>query len=102
MEQVCLNLILNAADAMPEGGGLTIATAQPTAALVTLTFADTGVGMTAEQQARLFEPFLTTKARGTGLGLAIVHKIIVEAHRGRITVASTPGAGTTFRIDLPL
>ena len=102
LEQVCLNLILNATDAMPEGGRLTIATARQPDSSITLTFTDTGVGMTVEQQARLFEPFLTTKARGTGLGLAIVHKIIVEAHRGRIAVTSAPGQGTMFRIELPL
>ena len=102
LEQVCLNLILNAADAMTEGGVLTIATGHQSTAAVTLTFTDTGVGITAEQQARLFEPFLTTKARGTGLGLAIVHKIVVEAHNGRITVTSAPGQGTTLRIELPV
>ena len=102
LEQACLNLILNAADAMPAGGVLTITTARPAVAFVTLSFSDNGVGMTPEQQARLFEPFLTTKAHGTGLGLAIVHKIIVEAHRGRIHVTSAPGQGTTFRIELPL
>ena len=102
LEQVCLNLILNAADAMTEGGVLTITTSHQSTAVVTLTFTDTGVGMTAEQQARLFEPFLTTKARGTGLGLAIVHKIVVEAHNGRIAVTSAPGQGTTLRIELPV
>ena len=102
LEQVCLNLILNAADAMAAGGVLTIVTTRPTPSSVALSFTDNGAGMTAEQQARLFEPFLTTKAHGTGLGLAIVHKIIVEAHRGHITVTSTLGHGTTFRIELPL
>ena len=101
LEQACLNLILNATDAMPEGGILTIATARQKDR-IQLTFTDTGVGMPAEQQARLFEPFLTTKAHGTGLGLAIVHKIIVDAHRGQIAVTSAPGQGTTFRIALPL
>ena len=102
LEQACLNLILNAADAMAKGGVLTITTARQAPASVALTFTDTGVGMTAAQQARLFEPFLTTKASGTGLGLAIVHKIIVEAHRGRIHVTSAPGQGTTFQIELPV
>lgn len=101
LEQACLNLILNAAEAMPEGGTLTIATL-PAAGEVQLLFRDTGVGMTAEQQARLFEPFLTTKEQGTGLGLAIVHKIIVESHRGQIKVESAPRHGTTFGIRLPL
>jgi len=101
LEQACLNLILNAADAMPEGGALTIATNRHAAGIL-LTFTDTGMGMTAEQQARLFEPFLTTKVRGTGLGLAIVHRIIVDAHRGHIHVISAPGKGTSMRIELPL
>ena len=100
LEQVCLNLILNAAEAMPQGGTLTIATGQQDNA-VTVTFRDTGVGIPAERQAHLFEPFLTTKPQGTGLGLAIVQKII-EAHRGRIEVASAPGQGTTFRLLLPV
>ena len=101
LEQACLNLILNAADAMPEGGALTIATNRHAAGIL-LTFTDTGMGMTAEQQARLFEPFLTTKVRGTGLGLAIVHRIIVDAHRGHIHVISAPGKGTSMQIELPV
>jgi signal transduction histidine kinase len=67
-----------------------------------VSFTDTGNGMTAEQRDRLFEPFLTTKRTGTGLGLAIVHKIIVDAHRGKIEVDSAPTKGTTFRILLPV
>jgi signal transduction histidine kinase len=101
IEQACLNLILNATEAMPDGGTLTIRSAAESGG-VELSFRDTGVGMTAEQQAKLFEPFLTTKSRGTGLGLAIVHKIIADAHQGRIEVESAPGRGTTFRLWLPL
>lgn len=100
MEQACLNLILNAVDAMPRGGTLTVATGLHPSSFIILTFQDTGAGMTAEQRTKLFEPFLTTKAKGTGLGLAIVKKT-VEAHRGRIEVASQPGHGTTFRLLLP-
>ena len=103
MEQACLNLILNAAEAMPGGGTLTVTSAishQPSA--ISLSFADTGVGMSTEKQKHLFEPFLTTKTHGTGLGLAIVHKIVVDAHRGRIEVESVPKQGTTFRIYLPV
>lgn len=101
IEQACLNLILNAAEAMPDGGTLKIRTGM-SADRILLSFDDTGVGMSEDQRARLFEPFLTTKARGTGLGLAIVHKIIVEAHRGRIEVESVAGKGTVFRLYLPL
>jgi signal transduction histidine kinase len=101
IEQAALNLILNAADAMPEGGTLTVTSAlsaQPSA--VSLAFADTGSGISPEKREQLFAPFLTTKARGTGLGLAIVQKI-VEAHNGQIEVTSAPGKGTTFCILLP-
>ncbi len=100
IEQACLNLILNAVEAMPRGGTLTITTAPHPPGHVLLTLQDTGVGMSAEQRDKLFQPFLTTKTHGTGLGLAIVQKII-EAHRGQIEVESAPGRGTTFRITLP-
>ena len=102
IEQACLNLILNAADAMPHGGTLAVSSAlllEPSR-LVALVFSDTGTGMAREQQKRVFEPFLTTKARGTGLGLAIVQKI-VEAHRGKLEVKSAPNKGTTVRLLLP-
>jgi signal transduction histidine kinase len=102
IEQACLNLILNAAEAMPGGGTLTIATELNSPAFMLLRFTDTGTGMTREQQERLFEPFLTTKTHGTGLGLAIVHKIVVDSHRGRIEVESAPSRGTTFRVLLPV
>lgn len=100
IEQVLLNLILNAAQAMPGSGTLTIATArEPGHVLVTV--ADTGPGIPAERRDRLFEPFLTTKPSGTGIGLAIVRKI-VETHRGRVEVRSRAGKGTQFRISLPV
>ncbi|MGD0017311.1 MAG: GAF domain-containing protein [Verrucomicrobiia bacterium] len=115
IEQVCLNLILNAAAAMPDGGRLIVATAfqrsspsgkftrtpPGSSGRVLLTFQDTGIGISPETQKNLFAPFLTTKARGTGLGLAIVHKI-VESHGGAIEVESAPKKGTTFRILLPV
>jgi signal transduction histidine kinase len=101
VEQACLNLILNAAEAMPGGGKLTIATSLRDDAWVVLSFTDTGVGISPKRQADLFQPFLTTKPEGTGLGLAIVQKIM-EAHRGRIEVESVPGQGTTFRLVLPV
>jgi len=102
IEQACLNLILNAADAMPNGGKLIVSSAirRGPSTTVVLSFTDTGLGMAPEKQKQIFEPFLTTKEHGTGLGLAIVQKI-VEAHRGKIEVDSKPKKGTTFRILLP-
>ena len=109
LEQAFLNLILNAAEAMPEGGVLTIAarpmrpprgSTQPTRLAVE--FCDTGSGMSAEQRQRAFTSVLsTTKVRGTGLGLAIVARV-VELHRGQIKIKSRPGHGTTVSIILPL
>lgn len=101
MEQACLNLLLNAAEAMPAGGTLTVsATLDTRHATLCLSFRDTGPGLSPEKQAQLFKPFLTTKSRGTGLGLAIVQKIM-DAHHGRVEVTSAPGRGTTFRLILP-
>jgi two-component system, cell cycle sensor histidine kinase and response regulator CckA len=117
IEQIVMNLALNARDAMPGGGTLTIATpgeplADPAAASVSshprrattrVTVADTGEGIDPGIRERMYEPFVTTKGRGkgAGLGLAVVHAI-VEQLGGTIDVASTPGLGTTFTIDLPI
>lgn len=100
LKQVFLNLVLNAIDAMPEGGTLTIRTAL-SYDTVAIEFSDTGIGMSEETQARLFEPFFTTKSHGSGLGLSISYGII-EAHNGQITATSALGQGTTFSIILPV
>ncbi len=102
LEQAFLNLILNAAEAMPEGGSLTIKTSALQTGQVAVAFKDTGGGMSAEQQQRAFKTVLaTTKAKGTGIGLAIVGRII-ETHHGQIRILSRPGRGTTMRITLPV
>jgi signal transduction histidine kinase len=100
LKQVLLNLSLNALEAMPGGGTLRLAASAARQAL-TITVSDTGTGIAPEMRGRLFEPYVTSKARGVGLGLAIARRI-VEAHGGRITAESEPGQGTRFRIALPL
>ena len=101
LEQVFLNVLVNAWHAMPEGGTLTIAATVTTGQTVRLSFSDTGVGMSAEVLARAFEPFYSTKGeRGTGLGLAIC-KQIIDSHQGTMHLESTPGAGTTVILELP-
>ncbi len=116
IEQVIVNLIVNARDAMPDGGTITLRTANveldadgiadwpgcEPGDYVLLSIQDTGAGMTEEVQARIFEPFFTTKERGcgTGLGLAIIVGIVRQGH-GRIVVSSTVGRGSTFTVYLP-
>jgi PAS domain S-box-containing protein len=101
IEQIILNLAINARDAMPAGGRLTIDTAGTTGSL-TLRMADTGTGMSEEVQTHIFEPFFTTKGegKGTGLGLATVYGIVKQSG-GEITVASRINEGTVFTIVLP-
>lgn len=100
LKQVFLNLILNAAEAMPDGGQLTI-TACHDAGKLYVEFADTGSGLSPAVQARLFDPFFTTKKDGSGLGLAVSHEIIAN-HEGTLTVHSVPGKGATFLVMLPI
>ena len=101
LQQVFLNLILNARDAMPDGGTLRISASVHEDSLV-VDFADTGEGIPSEYIAKIYDPFFTTKevGRGTGLGLAVSYGIIQE-HSGRIFVESEPGHGTCFRVKLP-
>ena len=102
VQQALLNIVLNAKDAMPEGGHIAISLTADDAT-ATLTVCDDGPGMSEETQRRIFEPFYTTKplGSGTGLGMAITYGI-VQGHHGDITVESKPGKGTTFKITLPL
>jgi signal transduction histidine kinase len=109
IQQVLLNLLINARQAMPHGGRVLIRLAHdPDSEMVDLTVRDTGVGIAAEKLPRIFDPFFTTKSGpdetgrgGTGLGLASCRRII-ESHRGRIRVESSPGKGTAFTIRLPV
>jgi signal transduction histidine kinase len=117
LQQVLLNLVLNARDAMPEGGSIIIQTARmfknadgPAPSgwgaepVVALSITDTGFGMDANTQKRAFEPFFTTKddGQGTGLGLSLVYGIVQRQFRGSISVESRPGMGTTVTVYIPL
>jgi signal transduction histidine kinase len=108
LEQAFLNLILNATQAMPQGGDLSLRTAlreEPDAEggqrFIVATVADTGVGIPPAIREKIFSPFYTTRTQGTGLGLSITRKI-VEQGGGSISVASEPGAGTTFTVRIPV
>jgi nitrogen fixation/metabolism regulation signal transduction histidine kinase len=102
LRRVSENLVLNAIDAMPQGGTLTfrtMTTAEDRFAVFEL--ADTGAGLTPEECERLFTPYYTTKQHGTGLGLAIAQSVISD-HHGSISVSSRKDAGTTFHVELPV
>jgi two-component system sensor histidine kinase HydH len=100
MSQVVLNLLLNALDAMKDGGMLTVRVSRNEDGGIQIQFIDSGAGIDPKDQPHIFEPYFSTKKSGTGLGLAIVHNI-VKAHRGDILVDSRPGGGTTVKITLP-
>jgi signal transduction histidine kinase len=99
LRQVVLNLVLNAVQAMPDGGDLCINCAGLAPDRVALRITDTGTGINPIDRPRLFDPFFTTRPDGTGLGLAIAHNIVL-AHGGAIDVESEAGKGTTFTIIL--
>ena len=99
LRRVVENLVLNAIDAMPEGGKLTFRTSVNHRSAV-LEISDTGAGLTPEECARLFTPYYTTRQHGTGLGLAIAQSVVSD-HHGKISVRSAKNHGTTFRVELP-
>lgn len=102
MRQVSWNLLLNAVQAMPEGGTIEVRLVnRPQEKMVEAVLSDTGYGMSKEVLDKVFEPFWTTKSQGTGLGLPIVHRII-EGHNGLIDIESREGKGTTIKINLPV
>jgi signal transduction histidine kinase len=101
LRQVLLNLISNAYEALPDGGGTVSITTQRVGDRMQISVVDNGTGMDERTKGRVFEPFFTRKARGIGLGLAVT-KRIVDSHQGTISVESTPGEGATFTIELPL
>jgi signal transduction histidine kinase len=106
LQQVFLNLFLNARDAMPGGGRLQVGTVCN--GHVSVAIADSGMGISPEHMQKIYDPFFTTKSapkegqrRGTGLGLAVTYGIIQE-HAGKIVVESKVGSGTTFHLEFPL
>jgi len=102
LQQVFLNLFMNARDAMPAGGMLEVRTLSQNGS-VEVEVTDTGSGIPTEHLSRIFDPFFTTKSsgRGTGLGLSVSYGIIKE-HAGKVEVRSTPGKGTSFRLEFPV
>jgi two-component system NtrC family sensor kinase len=102
MKQVFINLLINACEAMEEGGILTISSDHSVGEnTVTVTLRDTGVGIEAKNLAKIFDPFFSTKEKGTGLGLSVVNGIVTR-HNGNVGIESSPGNGTSIRITLPI
>jgi PAS domain S-box-containing protein len=102
IEQVMKNIVINAVQAMPDGGVLTVASRYHIMLeAAEVTFGDTGAGIPIDKQEKIWTPFFTTKTKGTGLGLAIARRI-VESHGGRLTLRSAPGDGSAFSIHLPI
>ncbi len=100
LREMIVNLLLNAVDAMPEGGRIVIKS-RPAGKLVEMSLSDTGVGMSEAIRPRIFDPFFTTTSHRSGLGLAVVRGIL-DRHRGQVEVSSKEGQGTTFRIHFPV
>ena len=100
MEQVLINLLINAVQASPDGETVTVSTSQE-GGYVRINITDCGCGIPREQREEIFTPFFTTRKKGTGLGLAIVSKII-QAHEGRLEILDNPERGLTFRVLLPI
>jgi two-component system NtrC family sensor kinase len=101
LRQVFTNLVVNAIQAMPQGGTLSVACQSPDGETLRVTVADSGAGMDEAAREQIFTPFFTTKANGTGLGLSVSYGIVRE-HGGTIAVESSPGQGTRFNVTLPL
>jgi signal transduction histidine kinase len=100
LQQAVLNLLINACEAMPEGGELRLTASHPEEGRVVLDIQDTGVGIEADELPKIFDLYYTTKSRGSGIGLSMVYRII-QLHDGEVKVDSTPGQGTRFTITLP-
>ena len=100
LRQVCLNVLLNALESMPDGGTLRIV-GEMVDKTICLTFIDSGIGIAPKDVPRVFDPFYTTKRHGTGLGLTVSYRIVQE-HGGQFDIKSQPGAGTTVRVILPI
>jgi two-component system sensor histidine kinase AtoS len=102
IEQVVKNIVINATQAMPHGGRMTVSSQYDSSTdTVDMAFTDSGVGIPPEKMEKIWTPFFTTKTKGTGLGLAIARKI-VEMHGGRLSARSTPGEGSTFVLHVPI